>query len=153
MDFSTIFRDALYVFLAAVAGIITKFLVSLFNQGITYLKEKIDNIKNEKFKDYCKEMMEAAETMTDTLLNGSMKKDWVTQKLIEYTKKKNINITESEISILIQAIFKELDGITLNTYKQANNSNSNPNVNVDEIINKTINAMLLAATEPSGPAQ
>jgi len=139
MDWNAILQSALTVLLTTVAGIAVKFIVDLIKKGVEYINEKIELIKDEKFKTYAKELMQAAETMKDILLNGTEKKQWVTDKLIAYTKEKGINISEEAISNLIQSIFQELDGITLNTYKQ---STATVDVDLDAIIDSAVTRLL-----------
>jgi hypothetical protein len=60
-------------------------------------------------------MINAAESMTTQLLNGEEKKAWVKEKLIEYCKSNDkISFTDEQIDNLIQAVFNELDGISVN---------------------------------------
>lgn len=56
----------------AFAGILVKFVVSLIKLGLSFINEKIDSIKNDNLKAYCKELMEAAETMTEQLVTGPL---------------------------------------------------------------------------------
>jgi len=144
VDVNTIIQSALNTLLVAIAGIIVTFLINLIKQGVSYINEKIDLIKDQKLKEYCKQMMQAAETMKDELLSGSDKKQWVTKKLVKFSKEKNISISEEAISNLIQSIFQELDGITLNTYKQKFTS-SVESIDLESIINKAVDKALSEA--------
>jgi len=139
MGFEEIFQNALYTLLVALAGVAVKFIVDLIKKGVEYVNEKIELIKDEKLKEYAKEMMQAAETMKDTLLNGTEKKKWVTDKLMVFAQEKDINISEETISNLIESIFQELDGITLNTYKQEALTGE---IDLEEIINQAVNKAL-----------
>jgi len=139
MSFSSILNDALYALLVAVVGVLVTFIVNLIKKGVNYLNEKIDLIKDEKFKKQCKDLMQAAETMKDELLNGSQKKKWVTDKLIDYANKKKIPVTDEQISNLIQSIFQELDGITLNKYK------ATTEIDLEKVISDTVDKVLTTA--------
>jgi len=139
MEFSTIFNEALCALLVAVVGVLVTFIVNLIKKGVNYLNEKIDLIKDEKFKKQCKDLMQAAETMKDELLNGSQKKKWVTDKLIDYANKKKIPVTDEQISNLIQSIFQELDGITLNKYK------ATTEIDLEKVISDTVDKVLTTA--------
>jgi len=143
MEFSTIFNEALCALLVAVAGILVTFIVNLIKKGVNYLNERIDLIKDDKFKKYCKDLMQAAETMKDELLNGSQKKKWVTDKLVAYANEKKIPVTEEQISNLIQSIFLELDGITLNKYKNVTE------VDLEKVISDTVDKVLTTAVTTS----
>jgi len=139
MDFNALFQSALATLITAVLGIAVKFVIDLIKKGVDYINEKIELIKDEKLKSYTKELMQAAETMKDTLLNGTEKKKWVTDKLIAYTKEKKINISEEMISNLIQSIFQELDGITLNTYKKEVTIDVDLEDIINDVVSKTLN--------------
>ena len=142
MDWMNILQGVLISLIVTVITISAKYLISLIKRGVELLKEKIDGIKDEKFRQYCKDLMQAAETMTTVLLTGADKKDWVTEKLIAYVNEKGLNVPEDMISDMIQSIFKELDGITLNTYKQEKTEIAIEEV-INEVINRTISTALL----------
>jgi len=145
MDWTAIFQSALITLITAVIGIATKFLIDLIKKGVTLINERIGLIKDEKLKAYCVELMQAAETMKEILLNGSQKKQWVIDRLVVYAKENNIPITEEAISNLIQSIFQELDGITLNTYKLE--SDTVDTELLEEIISSAVNNAMIASTD------
>jgi len=144
MDWNNIFQGVLISLIVTIITISAKFLIDLAKRGVELLKEKIDGIKDEKLRQYCKDLMQAAETMTNILLNGEDKKAWVTEKLIAYVKEKKLNISDETISNMIQSIFKELDGITLNTYKQSTIIEDSI---LEDVVRKTINEVFAKKAE------
>lgn len=128
-----ILDELLWAVALAIAGIITRFVILLIKKAANYINAKIDKIKDDDFRQHCKDMMQAAETMTTELLNGPEKKEWVIKELMKYAKEKDIPITEEKCGILVQTIFQELNGITLNTNKKEK---------IDSIITESIDKTL-----------
>ena len=70
-------------------------------------------VSNEKYANL---IDNAAEKLVTG--SGEAKKAYVTDLLQAWIKKSGIKMTDEQISILIEGVFAELDGITVNTYKQ-----------------------------------
>lgn len=76
-------------------------------------------MNNEKYSnliDYAEKCINAAEKLVTG--SGEDKKAYVTELLKAWIKKTGLSMTDEQLSILIEGIFAELDGITVNTYKQ-----------------------------------
>lgn len=88
---------------------------------IPAIKIMMTNEKYATLIDYAEKCINAAEKLVTG--TGEDKKAYVTELLKAWIKKTSISMTDEQLSILIEGIFAELDGITVNTYKQEQNSN------------------------------
>lgn len=70
---------------------------------------KINTDKYQLLKDYAEKLISGT---------GAEKKEFVTDLLQQWAKKTGFQITDEQISILIEGILAELDGYTVNTYKR-----------------------------------
>ena len=82
---------------------------------IPAIKTIMTNEKYSNLIDYAEKCINAAEKL---VTGGEDKKVYVTELLKAWIKKTGISMTDEQLSILIEGIFAELDGITVNTYKQ-----------------------------------
>ena len=83
---------------------------------IPAIKTIMTNKKYSNLIDYAEKCINAAEKLVTG--SGEDKKAYVTELLKAWIKKTGISMTDEQLSILIEGIFAELDGITVNTYKQ-----------------------------------
>ena len=83
---------------------------------IPTIKTIMTNEKYSNLIDYAEKCINAAEKLVTG--SGEDKKVYVTELLKAWIKKTGISMTDEQLSILIEGIFAELDGITVNTYKQ-----------------------------------
>ena len=97
-----LFKIVQYVLLIVVL-LIARYLVPA-------IKTFVSNEKYANLIDYAEKCINAAEKL--------VKKAYVTDLLQAWIKKSGIKMTDEQISILIEGVFAELDGITVNTYKQ-----------------------------------
>ena len=82
-------------------------------------------MNNEKYSnliDYAEKCINAAEKLVTG--SGEDKKAYVTELLKAWIKKTGLSMTDEQLSILIEGIFAELDGITVNTYKKDSQNES-----------------------------
>lgn len=83
---------------------------------IPAIKTIMNNEKYANLIDYAEKCINAAEKLVTG--SGEDKKAYVTELLKAWIKKTGLSMTDEQLSILIEGIFAELDGITVNTYKQ-----------------------------------
>lgn len=83
---------------------------------IPAIKTIMTNEKYSNLIDYAEKCINAAEKLVTG--SGEDKKAYVTELLKIWIKKTGFSMTDEQLSILIEGIFAELDGITVNTYKQ-----------------------------------
>lgn len=83
---------------------------------IPAIKTVLTNERYANLIDYAEKCINAAEKLV--VGTGEAKKDYVTELLKTWIKKTGISMTDEQISVLIEGIFAELDGVTVNTYKQ-----------------------------------
>lgn len=83
---------------------------------ILAIKTIMTNEKYSNLIDYAEKCINAAEKLVTG--SGEDKKAYVTELLKAWIKKTGLSMTDEQLSILIEGIFAELDGITVNTYKQ-----------------------------------
>lgn len=102
--------NLLYAVIIAAVAVITRYVVP-------YFAGKIDQTKLSFLKDYIQKAIAYAESAITGTGKGSEKFDLVLKKVEEWMNGKNIPITEEQLKILIQGIFAECDGITVNTTK------------------------------------
>lgn len=93
-------------------------IVIVFRYLIPYVSLKLKDEKYANLLSFIAKAVNAAESIyKETLGSGEQKKNYVINKIKDYIKKNNIKITDEQIDLLIQAIFTELDGRTINTCK------------------------------------
>lgn len=80
------------------------------------IKTFMNNEKYANVVDYVEKCINAAEILI--VGTGTDKKAYVTVQLKDWLDKVGIKMTDEQISILIEGVFAELDGITVNTYKK-----------------------------------
>lgn len=102
-----LFKIVQYVLLIVVL-LIARYLVPA-------IKTFVSNEKYANLIDYAEKCINAAEKLVTG--SGEAKKAYVTDLLQAWIKKSGIKMTDEQISILIEGVFAELDGITVNTYK------------------------------------
>lgn len=105
-----LFKVICYLILAAITAIVG-YLCPLFK---TTLNSYVSKIQNEKLQNYVVLAVQAAESKVKELLTGGDKKQYVTERIKEFCDKNSITITDEQIEVLIQGVFQELDGITIN---------------------------------------
>lgn len=93
--------DLLMATIPVLGVIVTSFI-------IPYLKELIGNEKLEKYEYWVNAAVHAAEMMWTESGKGEEKKAYVIQFLTEKFNKNKINITEEQMSVLIEAAVKQL---------------------------------------------
>ena len=111
----TVMDETLFTIIKYAIGILGLFI---FRYAIPYVKLKLENSKYADVLDYIEKCMNAAETdpiFQEIIKAGEKKKEFVIENVTEYINKKGIKITTEQLNILIQALFTELDGDTLNT--------------------------------------
>lgn len=104
----TLFKIVEYVVLAVIL-VVARYVIPM-------LRAKINTDKYQLLKDYAEKCINAAEKLISG--TGAEKKEFVTDLLQQWAKKTGFQITDEQISILIEGIFAELDGYTVNTYKK-----------------------------------
>ena len=91
-------------------------LIVIARYLVPAIKTFMNNEKYANVVDYVEKCINAAEILiTGT---GTDKKTYVTAQLKDWLDKVGIKMTDEQISILIEGVFAELDGITVNTYKK-----------------------------------
>lgn len=96
-------------------------LIVIARYLVPAIKTFINNEKYSNVVDYVEKCINAAEILiTGT---GTDKKAYVTTQLKDWLDKVGIKMTDEQISILIEGVFAELDGVTVNTYKKKETSN------------------------------
>lgn len=86
------------------------------------IKTFMNNAKYANVVDYVEKCINAAEILIAG--TGTDKKAYVTVQLKDWLDKVGIKMTDEQISILIEGVFAELDGITVNTYKKDSQNES-----------------------------
>lgn len=84
---------------------------------IPYLALKYKNTKYANLLAYISKAINAAESdplFSDILKAGLKKKDYVINAVTIYMNEHNIKITSEQLNILVQGIFNELNGKTVN---------------------------------------
>lgn len=103
--------DVLYYAVAILGIVLCRFL-------IPWAKIKLGDAKDTKLVSFITTCMNAAESIFKLIeKSGDEKKAWVIEKIKKYAEDNKLNITDEQIDLLIQALFTELDGVTLNTNK------------------------------------
>ena len=86
------------------------------------IKTFMNNEKYANVVDYVEKCINAAEILIAG--TGTDKKAYVTVQLKDWLDKVGIKMTDEQISILIEGVFAELDGITVNTYNKDSQNES-----------------------------
>lgn len=97
--------------LALLSAVVFRYLIPLISL-------KLKDAKDTKLVQFIERAINAAESIFKFVeKSGIQKKEYVIARIKEYVKKLKIDITDEQIDLLIQALFTELDGKTINTYK------------------------------------
>jgi hypothetical protein len=106
--------ETLFTIIRYVIGILG---LIVFRYVIPYAKLKLEKSKYADVLDYIEKCMNAAESnpiFKEIVKAGEQKKQFVIESVTKYINEKGIKITSEQLDILIQALFTELDGDTLN---------------------------------------
>lgn len=107
--------ETLFTIIKYVVGILS---IVVFRYLIPYVNLKLKDKKYEGLLDFIEKAMNAAESIYKLVAkSGEEKKAYVVGKIKEYAKENHINISDEQIDLLIQAMFTELNNITLNKNK------------------------------------
>ena len=89
--------------------------IVVFRYLIPYANLKLKDKKYTSLVDFIGKAIKAAESIYQSLSkSGDIKKAYVLDKAKEYVKKNHIQISDAQFDLLIQAIFTELDTVTIN---------------------------------------
>lgn len=102
--------DIVYLVVIVIAAIITRYLVPL-------IQTKIDDTKFLELKSFIRKCIAWAETAINGSGMGADKFDLVLEKVTSWINDRGIKLSEEQARILIQGIFAEADGVTVNTNK------------------------------------
>lgn len=100
----------IYIAVTIIAAIVVRYLVP-------YINSKTDDTKFLELKSFIKKAIAWAEDAITGEGKGSDKFNLVLEKAIEWINDKGIKITEEQVRIIIQGIFAEVDGATVNIKK------------------------------------
>lgn len=100
----------LYLAMTIIVAVIAKYL-------IPFIATKINETKMLELQNFIRNTIAWAEVAIIGSGKGPEKFDLVLEKITNWTHQKNIKITDEQIRILIQGIFAELDGYTVNKEK------------------------------------
>lgn len=100
----------IYLAMVIIVGFVAKYL-------IPYLASKIDDTKFLELNNFIRNAIAWAETAIEGSGMGAEKFDLVLEKVTAWINQRKVKITEEQVRILIQGIFAELDGYTVNKGK------------------------------------
>lgn len=104
--------ETLFTIVKYVVGILS---IVVFRYLIPYASLKLKDKKYEGLLEFVEKAINAAESIYKLVAkSGDEKKAYVTNKIKAYVKEHHIDISDDQIELLIQAVFTELDGLTLN---------------------------------------
>lgn len=105
-------NETIFTIIKYTVGILS---LVIFRYVIPYAKLKLDNTKYKNVIEMIEKGINAAETIFKGLeKSGEEKKQFVIDYVTRYASEHNIKISKEQIVILLEAIFNELDGITVN---------------------------------------
>lgn len=100
----------IYLIMVLIIALVAKYLVP-------YLTSKIEDTKFIELRSFIRNAIAWAESAIEGSGMGAEKFDLVLEKVTSWINQKHIKITEEQVRILIQGIFTELDGYTVNKGK------------------------------------
>lgn len=84
--------------------------------AIPLIRTKLQGTKLDETIKYIEKVMNAAEKVYENIpKSGEEKKAYVIKYATEYINKIGIKITQEQLNVLIEGVFVELDGVTINT--------------------------------------
>lgn len=108
-------NETLFTIIKYAIGILT---LVIFRYVIPYVKLKLENSKYANVLDFIEKCINAAESdplFKEIVKAGEKKKKYVIKSVTEYINSNGIKISVDQLNLLIQAIFTELNGVTVNT--------------------------------------
>lgn len=102
--------DIIYLVVILIAAIITRYLVPV-------LKAKVEDTKFLELKSFIRKAIAWAETVISGSGMGTDKFNLVLEKVVAWINDRGIKLSEEQAKILIQGIFAEVDGVTVNVNK------------------------------------
>lgn len=124
----------IYLALTILAAIVVRYVVP-------YLDTKIDDTKLLELKSFVRKAIAWAEVAIDGKGMGPDKFDLVLEKVLTWINEKGVKLTEEQARILIQGIFAEVDGYTVNRY------GIEEDINFEDEIEEAIEDVIEEATE------
>jgi hypothetical protein len=107
--------ETLFTIIKYVVGVLA---ITVFRYLVPFVSLKLKDTKYAGLVDFVEKAVNAAESIYKFIAkSGEQKKSYVVDQIKEYIKKNNIKISDAQIDLLIQAIFTELDKVTINTDK------------------------------------
>ena len=110
---STLIYNTLLALIVAIIGVITKTL-------LPYLKAKKDEattaIRQTRWAwaaDIVDAVVKAVEQTADEYMHGEVKKDAATRMIVDFLRENHIDLTEAQISALIETAVQELNANTI----------------------------------------
>ena len=110
---STLIYNTLLALIVALIGVITKTL-------LPYLKAKKDEattaIRQTRWAwaaDIVDAVVKAVEQTADEYMHGEVKKDAATRMIVDFFRENHIDLTEAQISALIETAVQELNANTI----------------------------------------
>jgi hypothetical protein len=105
-------EETLFTVLKYVVGVLA---IVVFRYFIPFVSLKLKDAKYAGLVDFVQTCINAAESVYKFIeKSGDQKKVYVVDRIKEYVKEHKINISDAQIDVLIQGIFTELDGLTIN---------------------------------------
>lgn len=106
----TLFEIFTYLFYILIAIV--------FRYLIPYVKLRLEDSKYVNVLDMIEKGINAAESIYKGMSgSGEQKKEFVMEFVMKYVEKHKIDISEDQVEILLEAIFNELDSVTINKHK------------------------------------
>lgn len=103
----TLFKILQYVIYALII-VVARYIIPL-------IRTKLQGTKFEEVIKFIEKAINAAEKIYENIpKSGEEKKAYVIKVTTEYINKIGIKITEEQLNVLIEGIFVELDGVTIN---------------------------------------
>lgn len=107
--------ETMFTIIKYVGGILA---VVVFRYLIPQLSLKLKDSKYANLVDFVEKAINAAESIYKLMSgSGEEKKQYVVEKVKEYIKSNGIKVTDDQVDMLIEAVFTELDGYTVNKNK------------------------------------
>lgn len=108
-------NETLFTIIKYTISILT---LAVFRYVIPFVRLKLENSKYAAVLDFIEKCINAAESIYKNIpKSGDEKKAYVIKAITEYINKVGIKLTEEQVNILIQGVFTELDGHTVNVKK------------------------------------
>lgn len=105
-------NETLFTIIKYAIGILA---LVVFRYVIPFVKLKLENSKYANVLDFIETCINAAESIYKNIpKSGEEKKNYVIDAVTEYINEKGVKLTNEQVNILIQGIFTELEGVTVN---------------------------------------